>query len=244
VRITEHVFLIGSGHFGLSHDFDSSVYVVDCGGELTVIDAGAGVSPGVLIANMRKDGLDPDQVNRLLLTHNHADHACGAHALRERFGCSVYISDKEADDLARGDETAIGLDIAKKSDLYAPDYHYTRCQADVRLNDGDEVGSCEPVLRAVEVPGHSPGSTCFQVDLPEGRALFSGDVVFLDGFILLLNCCGSSLADYSGNIGRLAGRNVDMLFPGHKMFALSEGQKHIDKAVAYLGRIEPPPNLL
>jgi glyoxylase-like metal-dependent hydrolase (beta-lactamase superfamily II) len=44
------------------------------------------------------------------------------------------------------------------------------------LRDGDEVALGPSRLRALRTPGHTPESTCYLLD---GRALFSGDTVFL-----------------------------------------------------------------
>jgi hypothetical protein len=64
--------VIGSGHFGLIREFDSSVYAVDCGNQLALVDAGAGVAPEAPVENRRKDGLDPGRSKILLLS------CCGA----------------------------------------------------------------------------------------------------------------------------------------------------------------------
>jgi glyoxylase-like metal-dependent hydrolase (beta-lactamase superfamily II) len=244
MKIGEHLYLVGSGLFGLSHEFDSSVYVVDCGGRLAVIDSGAGLEPSGLFASMRRDGLNPDAIDVLLLTHSHADHAGGAHHFRKRFGCRVHVSEREAMTLESGDEQLLGLDMAKKSGFYSPDYRYRHCTPDVRLRDGDRIECGDRSALAIEVPGHSTGSTCYLFDLPEGRALFSGDVVFAEGLILLLNCPGSSLEGYRRHVHRLSDRQVDLLLPGHGTFVLAGGQEHIDRAIDGLGRIEPPPNFL
>lgn len=244
MRIHDHLYLIGSGHFGLSQDFDSSVYAVDCGGEIALIDAGAGVDVDVIFSNIKREGLDASKISTLLLTHSHSDHAGGSRVFRERCGCKVYIAAQEADYVEKGTETELALDVAKRSGLYSPDYQFPNSVVDARLEDGDVITCGRFDFSALLVPGHSEGSTCFQVDLPEGRTLFSGDVVFANGFILLLNCRGSSLAEYRAHIGRLADRNVDILLPGHKMFVLSDGQKHIDQAIDHLSKLEPPPNLL
>jgi glyoxylase-like metal-dependent hydrolase (beta-lactamase superfamily II) len=244
MRLTDHLYLVGSGHFGLSQAFDCSVYAVDCGGELALVDSGAGVDVEALISNLEHDGLDPARIRTLLLTHSHSDHAGGAHVFRERYGCRVHISRQEAEIVERGDEIDLGLDMAKRSGLYAPDYQFPHCPVDVRLDDNDVIRCGSREFHAFLVPGHSEGSLCFQVDLPEGRALFSGDVVFAEGTILLLNSRGSSLSEYRSCIGRLADRKVDILLPGHKVFVLSGGQGHIDQAIEHLGRIQLPQNLL
>jgi glyoxylase-like metal-dependent hydrolase (beta-lactamase superfamily II) len=64
--------------------------------------------------------------------------------------------------------------------------------------------------------------------------LFTGDVVFYGGAIGLINADGSSLADYRRDLPKLSELKVDMLFPGHSVFVLRNGQKHIDRALKKL----------
>lgn len=69
--------MVGGGEFGLSQKFDSNVYVVGCGEELAMIDAGAGVDVALIEENIKKEGLEPAKITRILLTHSHSDHAGG-----------------------------------------------------------------------------------------------------------------------------------------------------------------------
>jgi hydroxyacylglutathione hydrolase len=244
MKITEHVYLVGSGHYGLSHSFDCSVFVVDCGGPLAMIDAGAGCGTETIVANMEKDGLDANGLSLLLLTHGHSDHAGGARFFQERFGCMVHLGAPEADMVEKGDEKELSLDVAVKSGFYSPDYRFTPCRIDVRLHHGQTLPCGGLTFTALHVPGHSPGSFCYVVDLPEGRALFSGDAVFPEGVIGMLNCDGSELSDYREHIHRLSGLDADMLFPGHRVFVLSGGQSHVEQAIDALGRLQLPRNFI
>ena len=244
MRLTNHVYLVGSGHFGLSHAFDSSVYVVDCGNELVMVDAGAGCETQRITSNMKDDGLDSSRISRILLTHGHADHAGGAHYFIEQFGCKVYLGEAEADLVEHGNEREISLDIAKRSGFYSPEYKFTNCKIAVRLKHDANILCGNYAFNSLHVPGHSPGSFCFLVDLPEGKALFTGDTVFPEGVIGMLNCDGSDLADYRNYIHRLANLNIDMLFPGHRVFILSEGQSHVDQAIESLGLLQLPRNFI
>ena len=72
----------------------------------------------------------------------------------------------------------------------------------------------------------------------------TGDTVFPEGVIGMLNCDGSDLADYRNYIHRLANLNIDMLFPGHRVFVLSEGQSHVDQAIESLGLLQLPRNFI
>lgn len=244
MRLTKSVYLVGSGHFGLSHKFDSSIYIVNCNNELVMIDTGAGCNIDNIIDNIKKDELDPNNISTILLTHSHADHAGGASKFKDLYNCKIYVSEIESDFLNSGDESKLKLDVAKRSGLYSPDYVFPPCKPTVLLKDDDSIKINNFVFKAIIVPGHSEGSICYFIKLPEGVALFTGDVVFAEGSIGLLNCNGSSLSEYRKNIHKLSNLNINLLFPGHFVFVLSDGQKHIDKAIKSLSLIGIPENFI
>jgi len=244
VKIMDKIHIVGSGHFGLSHDFDSSVYIVDCDSELVMIDSGAGCETNRIINNMEKDKLDPLKISGILLTHGHADHAGGAYYFNEKYGSSVCIGTDEADLVEKGDAKDLMLDVAVRSGFYSSDYVFTNCKVSRRLDHNDKMKFGDLTFHALHVPGHSPGSFCYLLELSEGRTVFTGDTVFAEGIIGLLNCDGSDLSSYRKYIQRLSGLNVDMLFPGHRVFVLSDGQSHIDKAVESLKLLQLPRNFI
>jgi len=242
MKISKNIHMIGSGNFGLSCSFDSNFYLIDFKDELVLIDSGSGVGFDTIIDNIKQDGLDPARISKLFLTHSHVDHAGGAFEFKKRFNCSVYMSEQEADLLEHGKEKDFALDIAKKTGLYSEEYQLPNCEVDKRLKNGDTVKAGGTEIKAINVPGHSKGSLCYFVNLPEGNALFSGDVVFADGLIEVLNCDGSELSDYRKYISRLSDLKTDILLPGHSLFVLSEGQKHINMAVSSLKLLFTPKN--
>ena len=75
MRLTDDLYLVGGGDyaFNLSHRLDCHSYVIDAGEELWMIDAGFDGADQVL-GNMRVDGLNPDAISRIFVTHYHADH--------------------------------------------------------------------------------------------------------------------------------------------------------------------------
>jgi glyoxylase-like metal-dependent hydrolase (beta-lactamase superfamily II) len=238
------LYLVGSGAMGLSYAFDCHVYAVDCGNTLIMIDSGAGESPELILSNMEKDGLDPRRVSALLLTHSHLDHAGGAAFFRASLGCRVYVANEEKEILEKGTEESTGLMAAKRSGLYSPDYPVRHCIADVVLYGGERLllGNLQYIVYLI--CSHSTGSMCYLVEIPGvGRALFTGDVVFSDGLISVLNIEGSSLTGYRRNLVALSGLAVDALMPGHGLFTTSGGQRHIDIAIESLGLLRPPRNI-
>ncbi len=246
MQLTDDVHLVGSGRNGvwLTDEFDCHVYLLDGGGELALVDAGAGMGGGRILANIVEAGFDPKRISHILLTHCHADHCGGAPLLKQKTGASAAISEREADFLRRADEESIGLTIARRQGYYPTSYRIEAFEIEMPLKDAQAIPVGGLRVAAIHVPGHSLGSICYLVEGRGGTYLFSGDVVFHKGEIGLLNCPGSSLEDYRKNIGKLAGLNVDALFPGHFTFCLSNGQWHINKAVESFKGLAPPKNAI
>ena len=245
MRLTREVELVGSGRTGfrMTELHDSHVYLLDGGDELALIDCGAGIGVMRILANVKESGRDASRITRILLTHAHADHVGGAQELRERTGAEVCLSSAVAAHIESGDEDAIGLSWARPKGFYPSDYRLRPCRVDVRVEDGREFEVGKLRVRAIHTPGHSEGSVCYLVTGGKRRMLFSGDTVFCGGKIMLLNCIGSSLADYRENLKKLSGLGVEALFPGHKRFVLERGQEDIDAAVRALEKsLWPPPN--
>ena len=246
MRITEDVYLVASGRNGawITSAYDCHVYLLDCGGDLVLIDAGSGLGIEATLDSIRDAGLDPRRVTLILLTHGHADHCGAAAELRQRTRSRVAIGQAEAEFLRKANEDALGLTIARREGFYPANYRLSPCAVDIEVHDGEMFHEGRFNIRAIHAPGHSLGSTCYLAKGPDRTYLFSGDVVFAKGEILLLNCPGSSLEEYRKHIGKLSNLGVDALMPGHGMFCLTHGQEHLDKCVANFRSLLPPPNSL
>ena len=218
MRLAPGVHLVGSGEIGLSDPWDAHVYLLDGGEELALVDAGCGQRDSIdrILINVVADGLDPARITRLLVTHWHPDHAGGAAGLRQRLGLSVHAPAAEQATIEAGAEAL------------------PPCPVDVPLAHEAEISVGTLRVRAIQVPGHSPGSICYLLDLPSGRALFTGDVVFMNGVLGLLNHPDSHLEQYRESFHRLLGLEIDLLLPGHMLFFVRGGQRHLDRAAEAL----------
>jgi hydroxyacylglutathione hydrolase len=171
-----------------------------------------------------------------LLTHIHFDHSCGAAEIREKTGCKVYLSGKSKDLLEKATEAEVGLDLAKKQGVYPEWFRYRNCPVDEVVNDGDVIETAGLKFAAIGVEGHSPDSICYLVELEGKRNLFAGDVLFYGGIVGLINAPGSTMDGYRQDLKKLADLNIDGLFPGHFLFTVRGGQRHIDAAIEQCGK--------
>ena len=117
LKITPHVYLVGSSELGISGEGDCHVYLVDAGTELILVDSGDGSGIGEILSQVRREGLDPARISHVFLTHAHRDHAGGLEALRQELkqigerDIVAVASREEADLLSQGSEEALGLDL-------------------------------------------------------------------------------------------------------------------------------------
>ena len=246
MRLTENVYLEGGGTFGfsLSEEHDCHVYVIDTGGVLALVDAGAGITLEPILQNMRFDGLDPQRLKYLLLTHAHSDHAGGACEWKNRFGVEVAASREAAEYVSKGDEERISLNIAKKGGFYPGDYVFRACPVTHILREEDRFRVGDLELRVLETPGHCSGMLSFILDEGGKFILFSGDTIFHDGKLLMTNVWDCDLQQYVRSIEKLARQQVDALLPGHLTIAMQHGESHLQKAWDTLEKLSLPPNII
>ena len=162
------------------------------GDPVTLIDPGPR-EDGALSAleeGLRREGLRVEDVELLLVTHHHLDHAGLAATIQRRSGATVAVLDRLADYAARY-SAEIEEDRRFARALMAhhgvPDqvvadteefWDYIRAttedfRADVRLADGDHIRAGERSLRVLARPGHSTTDTVFVDD--RDAIAFAGD---------------------------------------------------------------------
>ncbi len=102
----------------------------------------------------------------LLNTHLHMDHAFGNQFIFETYGLRPEYNQAEESMPSLQKQSALfGINTGNHPSIAA---RY--------LNDGDTITVGNIRLKALLVPGHSPGSLCFYSE--EDQCIFSGDVLF------------------------------------------------------------------
>ncbi len=200
-------------------------YLVEDGGEITMVDAGLPGNWRELVDELAAIGRSPADVRAVILTHGHADHIGLAERLRREQRATVHIHELEAERAGRKLRNPANLGPVRPLPMLQF-LLYTALAGAWRLPTVAEVstfgdGAALDVPgspRITLVPGHTPGSAAIHV--PSRRALFVGDA-FLT-YSVTTGRVGPRLAPFTADkaeairsLDRLSSIDVDVTLPGH-----------------------------
>lgn len=144
------------------------------------------------------------QIEYIVLTHGHSDHICGVNEHKAEFPDAKIVAYK--------DEAPMLMDPElNQSPAFGMPY---RVEADILVNDGDELPLGNLTLKFFHTPGHTPGGMCIYIQ--EANVLFSGDTLFCQS-IGRTDFPGGSFKEISESIkGKLyILPDNTQVFPGH-----------------------------
>jgi glyoxylase-like metal-dependent hydrolase (beta-lactamase superfamily II) len=167
MHITSEIAQVGGGK--LTAPEDAAIYLINFNGHAALVDAGCGWALPRLMDNIRAGGVEPEQIEYLLLTHCHFDHTGGAQALREQLRCRIVAHALEAPFLEQGNNTVTaatwyGATLAP----FPVDHHISGAREEIVLGGR--------VIEALHTPGHSPGSVVYATESDGLKILFAQDV--------------------------------------------------------------------
>lgn len=176
------------------------------------------------------DGL---AIDRLVITHGHADHFACAAAIRANGAC-VYAARDDASLIENPEVNIRGMfSWAKPSDLLVTKlFRGEPCRVDALLDGWDD-----PRATVVPLPGHTLGHTGF---LTADRVLFTGDALYLEDIWeqhrLPYAIDPAHVAD---SLERIRATEFDWLVPAHgRPVPRDEAEHHLDFHLSQLREIE------
>jgi len=179
---------------------NSNTYVLQGTEGLILIDPGLKRYVPDTIENMKKDGLNPDDIKQVICTHCHPDHVDGV----------AYFADKSIPVAWSAEEDAflneVGRDFFRMFGLNEPAFTATSLCA-----EGD-LAVAGLNLKIILAPGHSPGSIC--IYWPEKKVMVTGDVVFSSS-IGRTDFPGGDSGLLKQSIDRISTLPAEIVLPGH-----------------------------
>ena len=172
---------------------------------------GAGVNalidPGLskflpdLQKRLLKDGINPDDIKHIILTHSHPDHLEAVKEFLDKDDVKIWMSRAETEFMEE-----VGKEFYPAFGLKEPEY-----RVDEYLEEGEITIGGEQ-FEAYITPGHSPGSVCLY--WMGKKALISGDLIFSNN-VGRTDFPGGSGELLKESIEKMSTLDIEYLLPGH-----------------------------
>ena len=154
--------------------------------ESAVVDAGWDVDKLIDIA-----GKEKLNINKIILTHSHYDHAQKADELASKTNSIVYFHEDDFNEIGR---------VIKNPNIKIH-----------KLKDNDEIKIGKIKIKVIHTPGHTPGAVCLLVE----KKLITGDTLFVNAIGRTDLAGGDSLKLFE-SLQKLKKLNDDVeVYPGH-----------------------------
>ena len=200
VRLAGPLYAVGGDR--LTHPFDANAYLI-AGSEPVLVDCGSLDGYDALRANLVRLGVTPHDIRRVLVTHGHFDHLSGMARLREESDAELWLHP--------GDRAAVESADAERTSSFLYARTFPKLRVDRELREGMRIRAGDRELLVIHTPGHTPGSSSFQLDLDGYSVILSGDTVW-GGFHERI---GSDAKAWRRSLDRLIDLEPDALAIGH-----------------------------
>lgn len=208
----------------------ANVYIVDRSGKRIMIDSGNPGDEQVFETMMQEQGISPDSIDYLILTHAHIDHAGTAAYFQKKWGIPVIGGRDEQPLLDREGQADIcptGL-LAELIRWIGEGRRYPSLQLDIPIEAEMDLAEFGIDGRILPLSGHTPGSLVITFD----DQAFVGDLIrgsLISDGQAATHFFMCDLAENRKRIGQLLEyQQLQLWHPGHM------GSFNIDAARDYL----------
>lgn len=234
MKLSKNLYLISSSQYGLPAterfaDLQCNIYMIDCGDSLILVDAGCEIWVDRVIEYIKAESLSLSKLKYILLTHEHIDHTGACQEWSKRFGIKIACSEATAEALEAGGLQTADFLLQRESFTFKPD---------VILKDNEILKIGNYSVCVIYTPGHSPGSTCYLVEMDGKKVMFTGDVV-LDPSTAFKGTgwAGSINFDqkaYKTSLEKIYLYLPDVVLPGHSLIRFEKGYVWIGNSLSVL----------
>jgi len=183
--------------------------------ELSLFDAGNGISLNGLIEGMKELGLDFQKIKNIYLTHEHVDHVLGLYPLMKLLKDEppkIFAYGDTTEILKEGNETKIFPgNLGIRPSMFGVEIiplNIKELNKENKIQIGNDFS-----FQIFYTPGHSLGSISYY-EL-EKKILIPGDLVFTGGSFGRYDFPGGSLKVLTESIKFVNDLDVQYLLPGH-----------------------------
>jgi glyoxylase-like metal-dependent hydrolase (beta-lactamase superfamily II) len=218
-KVAENVFLIDNELYSILKW--GSIYLIN-EEKKALIDTGPATSVNAVLKGIRKAGIDPEEIDYVIVTHIHLDHAGGAGQLVKHMPrARVIVHEKGArhlinpERLVKSFASTMGEKMMQKTGPVTP-----IDEKKVMPVSGDEIIKLgeRQSLRILHMPGHAPHQLC--VLETRNNGLFSGDAIGIsvaEGKVLMPATPPPAFdfESYMNSLQRLMELKAEMIYFGH-----------------------------
>lgn len=164
-----------------------------------------------------RHGLKPDDIRTVLVTHLHWDHAYGLLKLKN---AEIIVQRREI-------QYAVAAEPIVEAKRFEADIkttlpYFLQCWPQMTFIDGD--AEIRPGLKAVFLPGHSPGSMGVLIDTAQGPYLMPADLINLEENWIDRKICGAGTSldearDSLAKVERIVADTGAVVLPSHDFVA-------------------------
>lgn len=171
----EHLHLIDTEF--LDREGQVAVYLLDTG-EPILVDSGTSRTAETILGSIRDLGFEPDEIENVVITHLHLDHAGGAGYLADELENATFYCREEAYEFLTDLDSATELVQAARRVLGERAKVYGNLKVIdpervTRLSPGDTVKAGDATLNLIDASGHAHHQLA--IYCPDRRILFPAD---------------------------------------------------------------------
>jgi glyoxylase-like metal-dependent hydrolase (beta-lactamase superfamily II) len=150
----------------------TNAFLIKAPGRNILIDAGTGLD-GIIVGKIKLIGLEPGQINSVLMTHLHRDHFGGleSNGAPTFPNATLYLSARELEHFTKTSPNQGAIDALAQ--------YSGRIETFEPGAIGPALETLLPGLSPIAIYGHTPGHTAFMIESGPSKLIIAGDFLHL-----------------------------------------------------------------